>query len=122
MTDHSPLQSEIRRLIKSSGPMPVWRYMELCLMHPQHGYYIARDPLDPQFDDDEFVRTVRKRTSGVKRQLLNQNLISGVGNIYADEALWRARIHGERPGDRLTAAQVREPGAISSTWPSPGIE
>ncbi len=70
--------------------------------------HIARDPLDPQFDDDEFVRTVRKRTSGVKRQLLNQNLISGVGNIYADEALWRARIHGERPGDRLTAVQVRE--------------
>jgi formamidopyrimidine-DNA glycosylase len=70
--------------------------------------HIARDPLDPEFDDDEFVRTVRKRTSGVKRQLLNQNLISGVGNIYADEALWRARIHGERPGDRLTATQVRE--------------
>jgi formamidopyrimidine-DNA glycosylase len=70
--------------------------------------HIARDPLDPEFDDDEFVRTVRKRTSGIKRQLLNQNLISGVGNIYADEALWRARIHGERPGDRLTAGQVRE--------------
>lgn len=70
--------------------------------------HIARDPLDPEFDDDEFVRRVRKRTSGVKRQLLDQGLISGVGNIYADEALWRARIHGERPGDRLTAAQVRE--------------
>lgn len=70
--------------------------------------HIARDPLDPEFDDDLFVRKVRKRTSGVKRQLLDQNLISGVGNIYADEALWRARIHGERPGDRLTAAQVRE--------------
>lgn len=69
--------------------------------------HIARDPLDPEFDDDLFVRKVRKRTSGVKRQLLDQNLISGVGNIYADEALWRARIHGERPGDRLTAAQVR---------------
>ena len=70
--------------------------------------HIARDPLDPEFDDDAFVRTVRKRASGVKRQLLNQNLISGVGNIYADEALWRARIHGERTGDRLTATQVRE--------------
>lgn len=70
--------------------------------------HIARDPLDPEFDDDLFVRKVRKRTSGVKRQLLDQNLISGVGNIYADEALWRARIHGERPGDRLTATQVRE--------------
>jgi formamidopyrimidine-DNA glycosylase len=70
--------------------------------------HIARDPLDPEFDDDLFVRKVRKRSSGVKRQLLDQNLISGVGNIYADEALWRARLHGERPGDRLTAAQVRE--------------
>ena len=69
--------------------------------------HIARDPLDPGFDDDEFVRRVRRRTSGVKRQLLDQGLVSGVGNIYADEALWRARIHGERPGDRLTAGQVR---------------
>ena len=70
--------------------------------------HIARDPLDPLFDDEEFVARVRRRSSGVKRQLLDQGLISGVGNIYADEALWRARIHGERPGDRLTRAQVRE--------------
>ena len=70
--------------------------------------HIARDPLDPQFDDEEFVARVRRRSSGVKRQLLDQGLISGVGNIYADEALWRARIHGERPGDRLSRAQVRE--------------
>ncbi len=70
--------------------------------------HIARDPLDPEFDEDGFVRRVRRRASGIKRQLLDQNLVSGVGNIYADEALWRARIHGERPGDRLTATQVRE--------------
>jgi formamidopyrimidine-DNA glycosylase len=70
--------------------------------------HIARDPLDPAFDDDEFVRKVRKRASGVKRQLLDQNLVSGVGNIYADEALWRAQIHGDRPGERLTATQVRD--------------
>jgi len=70
--------------------------------------HIARDPLDPEFDDEEFVRRVRRRASAVKRQLLDQNLVSGVGNIYADEALWRARIHGERPGERLTAKQVRE--------------
>ncbi len=75
---------------------------------PSEIAHIARDPLDPAFDDDAFVRKVRRRSSGVKRQLLDQNLVSGVGNIYADEALWRARIHGERPGDRLTAAQVRE--------------
>src|SRR3712207_31627 len=70
--------------------------------------HIARDPLDPEFDDDAFVDKVRRRSSGIKRQLLDQNLVSGVGNIYADEALWRARIHGERPGDRLTRTQLRE--------------
>jgi formamidopyrimidine-DNA glycosylase len=70
--------------------------------------HIARDPLDPGFDDEEFVAKVRRRTSGIKRQLLDQNLVSGVGNIYADEALWRARLHGERSGERLTRPQVRE--------------
>jgi len=69
--------------------------------------HIARDPLDPEFDDAAFVRRVRRSASGIKRILLNQSVISGVGNIYADEALWRARLHGDRRGDRLTAAQVR---------------
>jgi NADH dehydrogenase [ubiquinone] 1 alpha subcomplex assembly factor 7 len=50
VTDYSPLQSEIKKLIKSSGPMPVWRYMELCLTHPQHGYYVSRDPLGREGD------------------------------------------------------------------------
>ncbi|MBS4751364.1 bifunctional DNA-formamidopyrimidine glycosylase/DNA-(apurinic or apyrimidinic site) lyase [Nocardioides sp. zg-ZUI104] len=70
--------------------------------------HIARDPLDPAFDDDAFAARLRRRTSGVKRLLLDQGLISGVGNIYADEALWRARLHGERPGDRLTRKQALE--------------
>ena len=50
VTEFSPLQNEIRKLIKSSGPMPVWRYMELCLLHPQHGYYVSRDPLGREGD------------------------------------------------------------------------
>ena len=50
MTDYSPLQPEIKKLIKTSGPMPVWRYMELCLTHPQHGYYVSRDPLGREGD------------------------------------------------------------------------
>ena len=50
VTEYSPLQSEIKKLIKSSGPMPVWRYMELCLTHPSHGYYISRDPLGREGD------------------------------------------------------------------------
>jgi len=50
VTEYSPLQSEIRKLIKTSGPMPVWRYMELCLTHPQFGYYVSRDPLGREGD------------------------------------------------------------------------
>ncbi|MGJ4899884.1 MULTISPECIES: class I SAM-dependent methyltransferase [unclassified Bradyrhizobium] len=50
MIETSPLHTEIKRLIKASGPMPVWRYMELCLMHPEHGYYISRDPLGREGD------------------------------------------------------------------------
>lgn len=70
--------------------------------------HIARDPLDPLFDDGLFVRRVRAKDSGVKRVLLDQTVASGIGNIYADEALWRAGIHGERPSSRLRPAQVRD--------------
>jgi formamidopyrimidine-DNA glycosylase len=69
--------------------------------------HIARDPFDPEFDDDLFVGRVRRRTAGIKRLLLDQTLVSGIGNIYADEALWRAQVHGDRPGDRLRPIQVR---------------
>ena len=50
MAEYSPLQLEIKKLIKSSGPMPVWRYMQLCLTHPEHGYYLSRDPLGREGD------------------------------------------------------------------------
>ncbi len=73
---------------------------------PSEIAHIARDPLDPEFDDAAFVARVRRRPSGIKRQLLDQTLISGVGNIYADEALWHAKVHGDRPGTRLTRPQV----------------
>jgi len=68
--------------------------------------HIARDPLDPAFDESAFVARLRRRTTGVKRLLLDQGLVSGVGNIYADEALWLARLHGDRPGNRLRRADV----------------
>ncbi|MBO9520146.1 MAG: bifunctional DNA-formamidopyrimidine glycosylase/DNA-(apurinic or apyrimidinic site) lyase [Nocardioidaceae bacterium] len=68
--------------------------------------HIARDPLDPAFDDAAFPRRVRRSESGIKRILLNQSMISGVGNIYADEALWLAELHGDRPGRMLRPADV----------------
>ena len=69
--------------------------------------HIARDPLDEQFDDEAFVTALRARRTGIKRALLDQQLISGIGNIYADEALWRARLHGNRPTDKLTRPAAR---------------
>jgi SAM-dependent MidA family methyltransferase len=50
VTELSPLQSEIVKLIQSAGPMPVWRYMEMCLSHPDYGYYVSRDPLGREGD------------------------------------------------------------------------
>ena len=67
--------------------------------------HIARDPMDPCFDRDAVVAGIRRRRTGLKRALLDQTLVSGIGNIYADEALWRARLHGARPTATLTAAQ-----------------
>jgi formamidopyrimidine-DNA glycosylase len=70
--------------------------------------HIAIDPLDPSFDTDAFSAALRRRHTEVKRALLDQTLIGGVGNIYADESLWRARLHGARPTDKLTRAQVAD--------------
>ncbi|MGW6566897.1 bifunctional DNA-formamidopyrimidine glycosylase/DNA-(apurinic or apyrimidinic site) lyase [Streptomyces sp. NPDC054975] len=70
--------------------------------------HIARDPLDPEFDDLVFQAALRLRRTTIKRALLDQTLISGVGNIYADEALWRARLHYDRPTAGLTRPRSAE--------------
>ncbi|MFE9745612.1 bifunctional DNA-formamidopyrimidine glycosylase/DNA-(apurinic or apyrimidinic site) lyase [Saccharothrix saharensis] len=75
---------------------------------PRPVAHIARDPMDPAFDPDAAVAALRRRRTEVKRALLDQTLVSGVGNIYADEALWRARLHGLRPADKLTRAKAAE--------------
>jgi formamidopyrimidine-DNA glycosylase len=68
--------------------------------------HIAPDPLEPAFDDEQFVTKLRNRRTGIKRALLDQSLISGVGNIYADEALWRAGLHWARGTDALRRIDV----------------
>lgn len=75
---------------------------------PSQAAHIALDPLNEFFDDDAFIARLRKKGTGVKRALLDQTLISGVGNIYADEALWAAKIHGEKSADSLSKAKARE--------------
>ena len=74
---------------------------------PSQVSHIARDPLDPAFSDRRFFDALARRRTGIKRALLDQGLISGIGNIYADEALWAARIHYDQPTATLTRTRAR---------------
>jgi formamidopyrimidine-DNA glycosylase len=74
---------------------------------PEPVAHLARDPLDPRFDVETVVDMLRRKHSELKRQLLDQSVVSGIGNIYADEALWRARLHGARVAAKLTRRQLR---------------
>ncbi len=69
--------------------------------------HIGRDPFDPEFDLGAAVAALRRRRTGIKRALLDQSLVSGIGNIYADESLWQARMHYARATDTLSAGQAR---------------
>ncbi len=64
--------------------------------------HVARDPLDPLFDSASVVKVLRRKHSEIKRQLLDQTVVSGIGNIYADESLWRAKVNGARIAETLT--------------------
>jgi formamidopyrimidine-DNA glycosylase len=74
---------------------------------PSQVAHIARDPVDPLFDDDLFLRRLGRRDTGIKRALLDQTLVSGIGNIYADEALWAARIHYDQPTRALSRPRAK---------------
>lgn len=69
--------------------------------------HIGRDPMDPQFDLGAAVAAIRGKNTELKRALLDQTVVSGIGNIYADEALWRARLHYRRPTAKLTRPAAR---------------
>ncbi len=69
--------------------------------------HIARDLLDPLFDEAAVIKSVRKKDSEIKRVLLDQTVMSGIGNIYADESLWRAKIHWATPASALSSAKVK---------------
>jgi formamidopyrimidine-DNA glycosylase len=75
---------------------------------PMQVAHIARDPLDPAFDGEAFLGALARRSSGVKRVLLDQGVVSGVGNIYADESLWAVRLHGEQPASSISRRRARE--------------
>jgi formamidopyrimidine-DNA glycosylase len=73
---------------------------------PEPVAHVARDPLDPRFDRDAVVTVLRRKHSEIKRQLLDQTVVSGIGNIYADEALWRAKVNGARLASGLPKAKL----------------
>lgn len=75
---------------------------------PSQVAHIARDPLDPHLDEDRLISRLRAKKTGIKRALLNQELVSGVGNIYADEALWAAKLHYDYPAESLSLKRARE--------------
>ena len=89
-----------------------WQLAELVSVNgsrlPEPVAHIARDPLDPRFDRDAVVNVLRRKNSEIKRQLLDQTVVSGIGNIYADEALWRAGVNGARIAAKLTRRQLAE--------------
>jgi formamidopyrimidine-DNA glycosylase len=68
--------------------------------------HIARDPVDPEFNDMAFFVALRRKRTALKRALLDQSLVSGIGNIYADEALWRAKLHGLRPTETMRRPEL----------------
>lgn len=68
--------------------------------------HIARDPFDPKFDQAAAVARIKTRQAGIKRALLDQTLVSGIGNIYADEALWEAKVHGDTVASSLTKPRI----------------
>ena len=77
------------------------------MLMPSTVAHIARDVLDPALDLERLIASFRKRTTGIKIAMLNQNLVSGIGNIYADEALWAAGIHYATPADRIRPIDYR---------------
>jgi formamidopyrimidine-DNA glycosylase len=87
-----------------------WQLADLVTVEgsvvPEPVAHLARDPLDPRFDRDAVVKVLRGKHSEIKRQLLDQTVVSGIGNIYADEALWRAKVNGARIAATLTRPQL----------------
>lgn len=75
-------------------------------MIPQSAAHISRDPLDESFDTSAVVKKMGSKRSGIKRVLLDQQTVSGIGNIYADEALWRSKLHYDQPADGISKSKL----------------
>jgi formamidopyrimidine-DNA glycosylase len=88
---------------EDSGESVWWRNLI-----PTSAAHIMRDPLDDDFDEKFVLARFKKKNSGIKRVLLDQQTLSGIGNIYADEALWRSQLHYDQPAASLSGAKAKE--------------
>ncbi len=115
----APLAANTRVLISFTDGEPGLRFVDQRMFGglslstggaelPAEVAHIGRDPFDPEFDLAAAVARLRAKRTGIKRALLDQQLISGIGNIYADEALWAARMHYAQPTQALTRARATE--------------
>lgn len=89
--------------VTPSGDATWWRNLI-----PASAAHIMRDPLDEDFDEKFVISKFKKKNSGIKRVLLDQQTLSGIGNIYADEALWRSQLHYDQPAASLTGPKAKE--------------
>jgi formamidopyrimidine-DNA glycosylase len=116
--DETPAQNHLRVRFRFSDGGPQLRFVDQRTFGgmsvspggahlPSEIAHIALDPVDPAFVDELFVEALRRKRTEVKRALLDQTLVSGVGNIYADESLWRARLHWARPTDLISRPLAR---------------
>jgi len=104
----APARDSVSASATWTGPADARSADDWRMRVPSQVAHIARDPLDPAFDERRFFAALARRRTGLKRALLDQTLVSGIGNIYADESLWAARLHYEYPTDRLPRARARE--------------
>lgn len=89
--------------VSSSGESAWWQNLI-----PASAAHIMRDPLDQDFDEKFVLEKFKKKNSGIKRVLLDQQTLSGIGNIYADEALWRSQLHYDQPAASLSGPKAKE--------------
>ena len=89
--------------VTATGDSAWWRNLI-----PASAAHIMRDPLDDDFDEKFVLAKFKKKNSGIKRVLLDQQTLSGIGNIYADEALWRSQLHYDQPAASLTGPKAKE--------------
>ena len=92
----------------AGGFCPEVKNSEWMSSIPRSVSHIARDPLDPAFDQGAVVKKLRTKNTGIKRALLDQGIVSGIGNIYADEALWRSKLHYDRTCSEISVLKLNQ--------------